>query len=131
MSILHTHTIFILDQNRLPLVTLITTSFKKMAGYSLGSVNEMLLCYWDIIFYALNFMATLGRMCVSLNFLSSLNSARVAQLVERQAFNLNVQGSSPCSGEILFIFSFLPVNVIELRNQKSVALILKTHSTIK
>ena len=38
--------------------------------------------------------------------------ARVAQLVERQAFNLNVQGSSPCSGEILFIFSFLPVNEI-------------------
>ena len=30
-------------------------------------------------------------------------SARVAQLVERQAFNLNVQGSSPCSGEYVFV----------------------------
>ena len=29
-------------------------------------------------------------------------TARVAQLVERQAFNLNVQGSSPCSGEDIF-----------------------------
>ena len=35
--------------------------------------------------------------------------ARVAQLVERQAFNLNVQGSSPCSGEYIFrsgLFSY-------------------------
>ena len=30
-------------------------------------------------------------------------SARVAQLVERQAFNLNVQGSSPCSGDVIFL----------------------------
>jgi hypothetical protein len=33
-------------------------------------------------------------------------TARVAQLVERQAFNLNVQGSSPCSGEFVFIILY-------------------------
>ena len=32
--------------------------------------------------------------------------ARVAQLVERQAFNLNVQGSSPCSGDIFFTHTY-------------------------
>ena len=37
------------------------------------------------------------------SFLNLLRSARVAQLVERQAFNLNVQGSSPCSGEFVFV----------------------------
>ena len=41
-------------------------------------------------------------------FFQLLSSARVAQLVERQAFNLNVQGSSPCSGEfVFFIFVIL------------------------
>ena len=37
------------------------------------------------------------------NFHFFTSSARVAQLVERQAFNLNVQGSSPCSGEYFFL----------------------------
>ena len=41
-----------------------------------------------------------------LSFSFLLRSARVAQLVERQAFNLNVQGSSPCSGELVLLFLF-------------------------
>ena len=40
------------------------------------------------------------------SFSTSLRSARVAQLVERQAFNLNVQGSSPCSGVLLLSQGF-------------------------
>ena len=36
--------------------------------------------------------------------------ARVAQLVERQAFNLNVQGSSPCSGDTIFFLFNLKQN---------------------
>ena len=42
------------------------------------------------------------KILTMLNFRSLTRSARVAQLVERQAFNLNVQGSSPCSGEYFF-----------------------------
>ena len=33
-------------------------------------------------------------------------AARVAQSVEHQAFNLRVQGSSPCSGEKCFFLKF-------------------------
>ena len=66
----------------------------------------MLLCYPDnIMLNVLNIMPSLERMFWSLNFIPSCKSARVAQLVERQAFNLNVQGSSPCSGGTRF-FSF-------------------------
>ena len=43
------------------------------------------------------------------SFSSFSGSARVAQLVERQAFNLNVQGSSPCSGESFFLLFVIPV----------------------
>ena len=50
----------------------------------------------------LKIMPSLERMFESWNFIHSVKSARVAQLVERQAFNLNVQGSSPCSGEFVF-----------------------------
>ena len=60
----------------------------------------------NIMLNVLNFMPNLERMFHSLNFITSSKSARVAQLVERQAFNLNVQGSSPCSGGTIF-FLFL------------------------
>ena len=48
--------------------------------------------------------------CRSINFGPSFQVARVAQLVERQAFNLNVQGSSPCSGDIYFFANTIESN---------------------
>ena len=63
----------------------------------------MLLRYPDnIMLNVLNVMPSLERMYDPSNFIPSNKSARVAQLVERQAFNLNVQGSSPCSGDMIF-----------------------------
>ena len=41
---------------------------------------------------------------INFQFSLIIQQARVAQLVERQAFNLNVQGSSPCSGDTTFKF---------------------------
>ena len=80
------------------------------------SVVIMLLCYPDnIMLNVLNIMPSLERMFWSLNFIPSCKSARVAQLVERQAFNLNVQGSSPCSGGTIFFF-FLIWNKMKTKN---------------
>ena len=56
----------------------------------------------DIMLNVLKIMPSLERMYESWNFIRSAKSAQVAQLVERQAFNLNVQGSSPCSGDMSF-----------------------------
>ena len=71
----------------------------------------MLLCYPDnIMLNVLNIMPSLERMFDSSNFILSIKSARVAQLVERQAFNLNVQGSSPCSGGTIFFLFNLKQN---------------------
>ena len=41
----------------------------------------------------------------------SYQAAWVAQLVERQAFNLNVQGSSPCSGDVIVFFIVLSLKL--------------------
>ena len=55
---------------------------------------------------------------LNLSILVIRRSARVAQLVERQAFNLNVQGSSPCSGEIfLAIFGGRFVDPITMASE--------------
>ena len=64
----------------------------------------------------LKIMPSLERMFESSNFIHSVKSARVAQLVERQAFNLNVQGSSPCSGGTIF-FSEANKNKIKKKNK--------------
>ena len=48
-----------------------------------------------------------------LSFLLFISSARVAQLVERQAFNLNVQGSSPCSGDKFFTHTYYWIQNIQ------------------
>ena len=66
---------------------------------------------WPLQYYFFKLL----EICINFHFFNFgllLQLARVAQLVERQAFNLNVQGSSPCSGDILFaniFWSFLPI----------------------
>ena len=47
-------------------------------------------------------------------------AARVAQLVERQAFNLNVQGSSPCSGEYVFVLFIACTCVGRFKNSRAI-----------
>ena len=70
----------------------------------------------------MNLLTFLKYLKRNLNHFAFINSgllfqaARVAQLVERQAFNLNVQGSSPCSGDIYFF-----ANTIESNKKNSLS----------
>ena len=43
-----------------------------------------------------------------------LISARLAQSVERETFNLKAKGSSPLSGELFFFYFFSSFNMVKL-----------------
>jgi hypothetical protein len=55
------------------------------------------------------------------NIVAKEKQARIAQSVERVAFNHNVQGSSPCSGGALFyLFQKMVIDLIEFSTGQSV-----------
>ena len=58
-------------------------------------------------------------------------SARIAQSVEHQTFNLRVQGSSPCSGAAFFASLLLRIHAVRPGNVASCFLTTPIHFHIK